>query len=250
MEMCSKCFRESESAGEKAVEVPAVSPELASSVPAPAMDTSILRMPTSEASPISSPAAPSSPTAAPEVSPPREAPSPPAPQRAATPPIPLHPLEAVWHRRPPPKSGRPATSRGGVGRHTRPKAPRPSHHNTARRVAGPRQSPPPRAPPLTSPPQADAATPLAALEQATPPDAAEGGGAGDGKPVQKNRGRCFECRKKVGLVGGFECKCGYVFCSGHRMPDDHCCSFDFKTEGMQRLADENQEVKASRVAGF
>ena len=42
---------------------------------------------------------------------------------------------------------------------------------------------------------------------------------------------CPQCRKKVGLVGGFECKCGYVFCSSHRMPDEHNCAYGERAGG-------------------
>lgn len=87
----------------------------------------------------------------------------------------------------------------------------------------------------------------AGLEVASPkPETRASADAEDAKKG-KNRNRCFECRKKVGLVGGFECKCGYVFCSSHRMPDEHNCAYDFKAEGKQRLAEENQEVRAARI---
>lgn len=54
-----------------------------------------------------------------------------------------------------------------------------------------------------------------------------------GKGVQKNRMRCFECRKKVGLTG-LECQCGYVFCGKHNYPDAHDCDFDFKADARER----------------
>jgi hypothetical protein len=62
-----------------------------------------------------------------------------------------------------------------------------------------------------------------------------GGEDGPQKRVQKNRKRCFECRKKVGLTA-LECKCGFVFCGLHRFPDQHQCSFDFKTHDRDNLA--------------
>jgi hypothetical protein len=34
--------------------------------------------------------------------------------------------------------------------------------------------------------------------------------------TQKNRGRCFQCKKKVGLTG-FECRCSKVFCGQVRL---------------------------------
>ena len=39
----------------------------------------------------------------------------------------------------------------------------------------------------------------------------------EGKKEQTDRKRCFCCRKKVGLLG-IECKCGFVYCNGHRLP--------------------------------
>ena len=41
--------------------------------------------------------------------------------------------------------------------------------------------------------------------------------ADDGK-TQRNRGRCWSCKKKVGLTG-FECRCGFVYCGVHRYAD-------------------------------
>ncbi|KAG6614073.1 Zinc-finger containing protein [Phytophthora cinnamomi] len=58
------------------------------------------------------------------------------------------------------------------------------------------------------------------------------------KLVQKNKKRCWECKKKVGLTA-IECRCGYVFCSGHRYADQHNCSFDFKAADRAELARRN-----------
>jgi len=54
------------------------------------------------------------------------------------------------------------------------------------------------------------------------------------KRKQKNRMRCFECRKKVGLTG-IECSCGFVFCGVHRYPNNHNCDFDFKADARARF---------------
>jgi hypothetical protein len=53
-------------------------------------------------------------------------------------------------------------------------------------------------------------------------------------PIQTNRRRCFTCNKKVGYTG-IECKCKLVFCGTHRYPDQHSCSFDFKTDDRKNL---------------
>lgn len=66
------------------------------------------------------------------------------------------------------------------------------------------------------------------------------------RPVQANRGRCFSCSKKVGLLG-FECRCGYVYCSHHRHAADHSCSFDYASMDRERLAKANPTVAAAKV---
>lgn len=75
------------------------------------------------------------------------------------------------------------------------------------------------------------ATPTVAAEASTPEPTED-------KLVQKNKKRCWECKKKVGLTA-IECRCGYVFCSGHRYADQHNCSFDFKTADRAELARRN-----------
>ncbi|EEY65278.1 uncharacterized protein PITG_16921 [Phytophthora infestans T30-4] len=58
------------------------------------------------------------------------------------------------------------------------------------------------------------------------------------KLEQKNKKRCWECKKKVGLTA-IECRCGYVFCTSHRFEDQHSCSFDFKSADRAELARRN-----------
>ncbi|KRX09400.1 hypothetical protein PPERSA_04706 [Pseudocohnilembus persalinus] len=47
------------------------------------------------------------------------------------------------------------------------------------------------------------------------------------KPKQENKERCWNCNRKCGL-NGIECKCGFVYCSKHRLPEQHDCQFDHK----------------------
>ncbi|KAF1326048.1 Zinc-finger containing protein, partial [Globisporangium splendens] len=75
------------------------------------------------------------------------------------------------------------------------------------------------------------------VEVATPAGAA-GEEKEPAKSVQKNKNRCWECKKKVGLTA-IECRCGYVFCSNHRYADQHSCSFDFKAADRAELARRN-----------
>lgn len=61
------------------------------------------------------------------------------------------------------------------------------------------------------------------------------------KKVQKNRKKCWVCRKKVNLLG-FDCRCGYVFCAEHRHPDQHECDFDHAQVDIADLEQKNQKV--------
>ncbi|KAF8403260.1 hypothetical protein HHK36_011361 [Tetracentron sinense] len=58
--------------------------------------------------------------------------------------------------------------------------------------------------------------------------------------------RCTTCRKRVGLTG-FRCRCGTTFCATHRYPEQHGCTFDFKTEGREAIAIANPVVKADKL---
>jgi predicted nucleic acid binding AN1-type Zn finger protein len=54
------------------------------------------------------------------------------------------------------------------------------------------------------------------------------------------------CKKKTPL-GCPKCKCGQVFCSAHRSPEDHRCAFDFKQEYMTKLVATNPRVVANKL---
>eukprot|EP00183_Erythrolobus_madagascarensis_P000374 CAMPEP_0185847858 /NCGR_PEP_ID=MMETSP1354-20130828/2957_1 /TAXON_ID=708628 /ORGANISM="Erythrolobus madagascarensis, Strain CCMP3276" /LENGTH=233 /DNA_ID=CAMNT_0028548191 /DNA_START=118 /DNA_END=819 /DNA_ORIENTATION=- len=82
--------------------------------------------------------------------------------------------------------------------------------------------------------------------RAVRPSADGDGEQGPRRKVQKNKGRCFECRKKVGLTG-FTCRCGYVFCGEHRYADQHACTFDYKSQAKELLTKANPVVVASKV---
>eukprot|EP00425_Heterocapsa_triquetra_P038608 CAMPEP_0195085044 /NCGR_PEP_ID=MMETSP0448-20130528/25558_1 /TAXON_ID=66468 /ORGANISM="Heterocapsa triquestra, Strain CCMP 448" /LENGTH=363 /DNA_ID=CAMNT_0040118421 /DNA_START=1 /DNA_END=1090 /DNA_ORIENTATION=+ len=67
---------------------------------------------------------------------------------------------------------------------------------------------------------------------------------------QKDKTKCWACSKKCGLTG-FDCRCGYVFCSKHRHAEDHDCDFDHKGRGREILAKNNPNitVKATSSTG-
>ncbi|KAF5196970.1 Zinc finger a20 and an1 domain-containing stress-associated protein [Thalictrum thalictroides] len=63
--------------------------------------------------------------------------------------------------------------------------------------------------------------------------------------VKKNN-RCLSCNKRVGLIG-YQCQCGSTFCSLHRYPEKHECSFDFKTVGRAAIEKANPIMKADKL---
>ncbi|XP_013397711.1 AN1-type zinc finger protein 3 isoform X2 [Lingula anatina] len=69
------------------------------------------------------------------------------------------------------------------------------------------------------------------------------------KPVQKNKKRCYKCNAKLDMaqreIG--RCKCDYVFCNLHRLPEQHDCIFDHKESGRQQARD--KIVKPTRHMG-
>jgi len=67
-------------------------------------------------------------------------------------------------------------------------------------------------------------------------------------PVVKSKpvNRCIECRKKIGIYG-FTCKCAGYFCTVHRYPESHSCTFDYKKEGEMKITKENPIIKASKI---
>lgn len=65
-------------------------------------------------------------------------------------------------------------------------------------------------------------------------------------PPVARPGRCVTCKKKVGLTG-FRCRCGETFCGSHRYPEQHGCTFDFKSAGREAIARANPLVKADKL---
>jgi len=56
------------------------------------------------------------------------------------------------------------------------------------------------------------------------------------KMVKKPLNRCShaDCRVKL-MLTDMACKCESRFCSMHRMPESHKCTFDFKAAGRAQL---------------
>ena len=46
--------------------------------------------------------------------------------------------------------------------------------------------------------------------------------------------KCFSCVKSVSIIG-FDCKCGNRYCSNHRLPEEHKCTFNHKELSLKNL---------------
>lgn len=64
--------------------------------------------------------------------------------------------------------------------------------------------------------------------------------------TQKNKKKCWLCKKKVGLLG-FECACKFVYCFIHRHAEKHDCTFDYKTRDKQILQDNMVVLDRNKV---
>ena len=65
------------------------------------------------------------------------------------------------------------------------------------------------------------------------------------KPKKKTN-RCVVCKKKVGLLP-FICECELMFCSTHRHPEDHSCTFDHRAKATTSLERNLVKVEGDRV---
>ncbi|KAJ8009354.1 hypothetical protein DPEC_G00088020 [Dallia pectoralis] len=68
-------------------------------------------------------------------------------------------------------------------------------------------------------------------------------------PKQKTRRRCYRCQTKLELVQQElgSCRCGYVFCMLHRLPEQHDCLFDHQGRGREEAV--LKMVKLDRKVG-
>ncbi|CAG8490355.1 5117_t:CDS:2 [Diversispora eburnea] len=64
------------------------------------------------------------------------------------------------------------------------------------------------------------------------------------RPTQNNQSRCFRCRARIPLAKQTinKCRCEYVFCDAHKVPEKHECDFDFAKMGKDILAKNNPKL--------
>ncbi|OMJ69827.1 hypothetical protein SteCoe_32348 [Stentor coeruleus] len=63
--------------------------------------------------------------------------------------------------------------------------------------------------------------------------------------IRPNSDKCAFCNKKLGPLG-FKCKCFSCFCTKHRHPEEHRCTYDHKAEGIRKISEENPLVQAPK----
>jgi hypothetical protein len=66
------------------------------------------------------------------------------------------------------------------------------------------------------------------------------------KHKKSNKCNLVECKSKLGMFG-FDCKCGYKFCSKHRYIDDHKCPFDHVSFDREILKKNTIGIKADKL---
>ena len=65
--------------------------------------------------------------------------------------------------------------------------------------------------------------------------------------TKKIKQKCKVCKKKLGIVMVFDCKCGGVFCAEHRYAYEHACTWDHKGEQKKKIEQNNPLVVADKV---
>ena len=65
--------------------------------------------------------------------------------------------------------------------------------------------------------------------------------------VKKTVARCGgpNCKVKL-LLTDYACKCANRFCSQHRQPETHACTYDFKAAGLKNLSSTLLKVEGAK----
>lgn len=59
--------------------------------------------------------------------------------------------------------------------------------------------------------------------------------------------RCNFCKHKLQEFYSFDCKCGHIFCTTHRLPSEHNCTFDYYKEQKQQLRQKNKKISIEKI---
>lgn len=67
----------------------------------------------------------------------------------------------------------------------------------------------------------------------------------------KKKKRCnfIDCNKKISQIDMISniCKCNFIFCYNHKMPESHKCTFNYKQNAQIKLKQNNPIIKASKL---
>ena len=64
--------------------------------------------------------------------------------------------------------------------------------------------------------------------------------------MKNSKSRCTVCRKKLGLMI-FDCRCEQKFCITHSRPEEHECTFDYKSYQREILKKNNPQIVRDKV---
>ena len=70
------------------------------------------------------------------------------------------------------------------------------------------------------------------------------------KKKKKKQKRCAhpQCRNKLSAIDLLRpCKCQLIFCSSHRIPSQHLCTFDYKLHNQKILEGNNPTVNFTKI---
>lgn len=70
------------------------------------------------------------------------------------------------------------------------------------------------------------------------------------KKSKSNKKKCVSCGKKLKLIelsGLGKCRCEKIFCTQHRYPESHDCTFDYKKHAEKELREKNQRIVADKI---
>lgn len=62
----------------------------------------------------------------------------------------------------------------------------------------------------------------------------------------KKKKSCSFCSIKVGIYG-YTCRCNNLFCTKHRLPETHSCTYDHGELDKERLREKHSQVIASKL---
>ena len=68
------------------------------------------------------------------------------------------------------------------------------------------------------------------------------------KPCNKKRCNLEGCTKKLTLMDqNIMCRCDYLFCPSHRLPESHKCTYDYVANEKKQLEKRNQKCVGDKV---